>query len=106
VLYTTETLPGKSIREGEILFFSAIAGANVLRDMREAITNVVGGAMRRYEYLTEKTIQRALDGLAAKAKEKGYDGVAGVRLEHQHIVAGSISVTVYGTAFHFVTDKG
>ena len=74
--------------------------------MREAITNIVGGAMRRYEYLTERTIERALDGLAAKAKANGYDGVVSVRLEHQQIVAGSISVTVYGTAFHFVTDKG
>jgi uncharacterized protein YbjQ (UPF0145 family) len=106
VLYTTESLCGRTIREGEIVAFSAVSGANVLRDMREAITNVIGGAMRRYEYLTEKTIERALDGLAAKAKAKGYDGVAGVRLEHQHIVAGSIAVTVYGTAFHFVPDKG
>lgn len=105
MLYTTCALSGRAIREGEIVTFSAVSGANVLRDMREAITNILGGIMRRYEYVTERTVERALEGLAAKAKDKGYDGVVGVRLEHQHIVAGSIAVTAYGTAFHFVHNK-
>jgi uncharacterized protein YbjQ (UPF0145 family) len=105
MLYTAEQLSGRTIREGELVFASAISGANILRDIREAITNVLGGEMRRYEFVTEFTVQRALDSLAAKAEAKGYDGVSAVRLEHQHIVAGSISVTAYGTAFHFVTEN-
>ena len=42
-LVTTETIE-EPVRHGELIYACAVSGANVLRDMREAITNTIGGA--------------------------------------------------------------
>lgn len=99
-LVTTETISDGPIRHGEVLFASAVSGANILRDMREAITNTLGGRMTRYESLIDATIERALGSLSERAAAKGYDGVVAVRVSHPVITDGAIEVVVTGTGFH------
>ncbi len=101
-LVTTDTISDGPIRHGEIVYAMAVSGANVLRDMREAITNTIGGHMTHYETLVDRTIQRALDLLAERAREKGYDGVLAIRVSHPVITDGAVEVVVTGTGFHFV----
>jgi uncharacterized protein YbjQ (UPF0145 family) len=100
-LVTTETVSDGPVRHGEALFACAVSGANVLRDLREAITNTIGGEMTRYEALLDRTIARALTNLAARAREKGYDGVLAVRISHPVITHGAVEVVVTGTGFWF-----
>jgi uncharacterized protein YbjQ (UPF0145 family) len=100
-LVTTDTLPGVAIEQGEILYSVAVSGANILRDMREAITNTIGGQMTRYEALLEQTIARVLESLAEKAKAQGYDGVLAVRLSHPVITDGAVEVVATGTGFRY-----
>lgn len=100
-LVTTETISEGPIRHGEALFACAVSGANIIRDMREAITNTIGGQMSRYEALLDKTITRALDQLTERAREKGYDGVLAVRVSHPVITNGAVEVVVFGTGFWF-----
>jgi uncharacterized protein YbjQ (UPF0145 family) len=102
-LHTLERLAGRDVREGEVLFAVAVSAANILRDIREHITNTLGGHMTRYEGLAEATIARALAALEQKAKDRGYDGVLGVRISHPKIAEGAMEVVVYGTGFHYVT---
>lgn len=99
-LATTETVD-RPIERGEIVYAVAISGANILRDMREAVVNTIGGHMTRYEALLDKTIARALDGLSERAREKGYDGVLGIRVTHPYITNGAIEVVVTGTGFKY-----
>src|SRR5262245_54175163 len=99
-LLTSETVDG-AIERGEVVYAVAVSGANILRDMREAIVNTIGGRMTKYEALLDQTIARALGDLAERARAKGYDGVLGVRIAHPTITAGAIAVTVSGTGFHF-----
>ncbi|MCB1511765.1 MAG: heavy metal-binding domain-containing protein [Hyphomicrobiaceae bacterium] len=96
-MVSTETINGEAITHGELFFFCAVSGANVLRDMREAITNTLGGKMTRYEALLDRTIDRALDQLSERARSKGYDAVIAVRVSHPEIVQGAIEVVVTGT---------
>lgn len=103
-LFTVEQLSGRSIEEGPMLFAVAVAAANILRDIREHITNTLGGRMSRYEELAEGTLARALADLEAKARAGGFDGVVGVRIDHPKIADGGVSVVVYGTPFRYV-DK-
>ncbi|MDX2265884.1 MAG: heavy metal-binding domain-containing protein [Hyphomicrobiales bacterium] len=105
MLYTVDQLSGRPIREGELLTASAVGASNIVRDVREILTNTFGGRMRRYESLVENSADAALAALAAKAKAKGYDGVVAVRLASPSIVDGSAAVLAYGTAFHFVSEK-
>jgi uncharacterized protein YbjQ (UPF0145 family) len=100
LLLTSEGVD-RPVSRGEIVYAVAISGANILRDMREAVVNTLGGHMTKYEALLDKTIARALDGLAARARQKGYDGVLGIRISHPHITDGALEVVVSGTGFKF-----
>jgi len=99
-LVTSETVD-RPIERGEIVYAVAISGANILRDMREAVVNTIGGHMTKYEALLDKTIARALDGLSERARGKGYDGVIGIRITHPYITSGAIEVVVTGTGFRY-----
>jgi uncharacterized protein YbjQ (UPF0145 family) len=103
-LLTSETVDAP-IERGEMVHAVAVSGANILRDMREAVVNTIGGHMTKYEALLDATIARALEGLAARARAKGYDGVLAVRIAHPTITAGAIAVTVSGTGFR-LTGRG
>ncbi|SRR6056297_2147457 len=96
-MVTTETLGETGMRHGGLLHASAVSGANVLRDLREAVTNTIGGKMLRYEKLLSLTIDRALDGLEERAMAEGYDAVVAVRISHPVITEGAIEVVVTGT---------
>lgn len=104
MLYTVDQLSGRRIREGELLTVSVVRGANILRDIREMITNTLGGRMKRYETVTNQSLDQAIETLADKAKAKGYDGVVAVRIAPPHIVDGCVAIVIYGTAFNFVNE--
>jgi uncharacterized protein YbjQ (UPF0145 family) len=99
-LVTTETISDGPVRHGEMLFACAVSGANIIRDMREAVVNTIGGRMTKYEALLDQTIARALDELTARARAKGYDGVLAVRISHPVITNGAVEVVVSGTGFN------
>jgi uncharacterized protein YbjQ (UPF0145 family) len=99
-LVTSETVD-RPVTRGELVYAVAISGANILRDMREAVINTIGGRMTKYEALLDQTIARALEALAERARARGYDGVLGVRIAHPTITNGAIAVTVSGTGFRF-----
>ncbi len=103
-LYTVGQFTSRKIQEGELMWVAAVNAANILRDIREMITNLLGGKMTRYERVMDQTLGRALDELDAKAIAKGYDGCLAVRISHPRIVDGAVEIFVYGTAFHFVAD--
>lgn len=104
VLYTADRLSDRKVKEGELIWVSVVNAANILRDIREMITNTFGGKMRRYERLMDATLERALTDLEAKAKAKGYDGCLAVRISHPRLADGACEIFVYGTAFNFVPD--
>ncbi len=100
-LVTTDRIDDTEIVTGEIVCAVAVSGANIVRDMREAIVNTIGGRMTRYEALIDMTIARALETLKARAAEQGYDGVLAVRLSHPMITNGAVEVVATGTGFRY-----
>ena len=62
---TSETIADRPIEQGEMVYACAVSGANILRDMREAVVNTIGGHMTKYEALLDQTIARALEVLVA-----------------------------------------
>jgi uncharacterized protein YbjQ (UPF0145 family) len=100
-LLTTDAVGERPIERGEIVYAVAISGANILRDIREAIINTIGGRMTKYEALLDKTIARALDSLGERARAQGYDGVLGIRISHPYITSGAIEVVAAGTGFKY-----
>ena len=104
-LVTSDTVPDRPIEQGEMVYACAVSGANILRDMREAVINTIGGHMTKYEALLDQTIARALGVLSERAREQGYDGVLGIRISHPTITSGAIEVVVAGTGFRFRGPK-
>ena len=96
-IVTTDTLGSTPIRHGAALHATAVSGANVLRDLREAVTNTLGCKMLRYEKLLNSTIERALDTLEERAIAAGYQAVVGLRISHPVITDGAIEIVAIGT---------
>jgi uncharacterized protein YbjQ (UPF0145 family) len=94
------------VQRGEMVYAVAVTGANIIRDMREAIINTIGGHMTKYETVLEQTMERALTTLSDRAREQGYDGVLGVRVSHPTITGGAIAVVVAGTGFRYASRTG
>lgn len=96
-IVTTDTLGATPIRHGTAVHATAVSGANVLRDLREAVTNTLGGKMLRYEKLLNLTIDRALDTLEERAVAAGYHAVVGLRISHPVITDGAVEIVAIGT---------
>ena len=100
-LLTTDTVTDRQVKTGNLVQACAVSGANIVRDLRETITNTIGGHMVRYERLLDETIKRALANLGDRAAAAGYDGVLSVRISHPTITQGAIEVVVAGTGFNY-----
>ncbi|MCB0114848.1 MAG: heavy metal-binding domain-containing protein [Caldilineaceae bacterium] len=87
------------VEVGELLVAVTVYAANVVRDVRENIRNLIGGRMTHYEALIQTAVEQALADLDRKAKDKGYDGVIGVKISHPTVVDGGVEVVVYGNGF-------
>ena len=99
MLITLDHLPNQEIEVGELLTAVVVNAANVVKDIRENIRNLVGGRMLHYEKLIDDDVGSALRELEQKAQAKGYDGVIGVRISHPTVVEGGVEVVVYGNGF-------
>ncbi len=84
---------------GELLVVVVVYAANIVKDVRENIRNLVGGRMSHYESLISKAIEQGLADLEEKASAKGYDGVLGVKISHPLVVDGGVEVIIYGNGY-------
>jgi uncharacterized protein YbjQ (UPF0145 family) len=101
VLIALDTLPDRPVEVGELITVVHVSAANVVRDIRENIRNLVGGRMLHYEALVQSSLDIALRELDTRALERGYDGVVGVKISHPKVVDGAVEVIVYGNAFRW-----
>lgn len=101
MLISSEQPPQSNVEMGELLTVVVVRAANVVRDIRENIRNLVGGRMTHYEALIEEAVTTALNELDEKAKARGYEGVIGVKISHPVVVDGAVEVVVYGNGFRY-----
>ena len=102
MLIALDSHPTAQIELGELLTVVHVKAANVVKDIRENIRNLVGGSMTHYEALIRDAVNAALAELDAQAQAKGYDGVIGVKIANPVVVEGGVEVVVYGNAFRVV----
>mgnify|MGYP000750366440 CR=1 FL=1 len=87
------------VEVGELLTVVVVKSANILKDIRSNIKDLVGGRMIHYEKLIQDAVDTALQELEQKAKDRGYDGVLGVKIVSPTVVIGGAEVVVYGNGF-------
>ena len=99
MLISLDQVHKQDVEIGELLTVVVVAAANVIKDIRENIRNLVGGRMTHYEKMIDDAVNQALQDLEQKAKDRGYDGVVGVKIANPTVVEGAIEVIVYGNGF-------
>ncbi len=105
MLIAMDCHPNAQIELGELLTVVNVSAANVVKDIRENIRNLVGGRMSHYEVLVANAVNSALAELDEKAQALGYDGVIGVKISHPSLVEGGVEVVVYGNGFRYVKQS-
>jgi uncharacterized protein YbjQ (UPF0145 family) len=101
MLISLDVSPDKEVELGELLTVVVVYAANVVKDIRENIRNLIGGRMVHYERLIDQAINTALSELEQKARDRGYDGVIGVKITNTKIVEGGVEVVIYGNGFRY-----
>jgi uncharacterized protein YbjQ (UPF0145 family) len=99
LLSTTETVPGKAIRE----FFGVVSGSTVRakhigKDIMAGLKNIVGGELKGYTELLQEARQEALERMIAQAQSVGANAVVNVRFSTSNITQGAAELFAYGTA--------
>lgn len=95
----------EDVEVGELLVVAVVYAANIVKDIRERIRNLVGGRMSQYERLIEHAIEQGLADLKQKARSQGYDGVCGVKFSHPSVVDGGVEIVVYGNGYRLTSGK-
>ena len=101
MLISLDHVHNQEVEIGELLTVVVVLAANVIKDIRENIRNLVGGRMSHYEKMIEDAVNEAMENLDKKAKERGYDGVLGVKIANPTVVEGAIEIIAYGNGFKY-----
>ena len=84
----------------------AIMGANLVRDMLAAISDVVGGRASAYEEVLLRGRHVAVREMAEEADRMGADAVVGISLAYESVGDSMLLVCVSGTAVRLVDQTG
>lgn len=104
MLIVIDHLHNQEIEVGELLTAVVVKATNAFKDIIEGLKDTVGGRMRIYEELIQDAVDTALKELNQKAKDRGYDGVIGIKIASPTIAKGGAEVVVYGNGFRFKTE--
>ncbi len=99
IITTTPSIEGKPVREYlGIVAGEAVLGANIVKDLFAAVTDVVGGRSAAYENELVRARQIAIKEMEEEATRLGANAVVGVDVDYEVIRQGMLLVTAAGTA--------
>ena len=96
---TTPSIEGKPAREYlGIVAGEAVLGANIVKDLFAAVTDIVGGRSGAYENELINARRIAIKEMEDEAARLGANAVVGVDLDYEVVRQGMLIVTAAGTA--------
>ena len=96
---TTETIPGREIRESVgVVTGNVVQAKHIGRDIMAGLKSIVGGEIRGYTEMLNEARDIAIGRLVENAKQKNADAVVGIRYTTSSIMDGSSEILVFGTA--------
>ena len=99
ILVTTETVPGKTIKETlGLVRGNTIRARHVGQDIKAAFRNLIGGEVVEYTKLMAESREQALDRMVAAAQELNADAILSMRFSTSMIMGGAAELLAYGTA--------
>lgn len=110
-VHDLKSFPGISGAGAEIVIAETVIAADYFKSFVARIRNILGGELRSYRSLVERTRRQAVVRLREQARSAGYSAVANIRLECPSISldktgkgAVMVSVLAWGTAYHAQTS--
>lgn len=104
IVSTTNTIDGQQVKEYlGVVVGEAILGANIFRDIRAGIRDIVGGRSSAYEEELRKARQIALEEMKDEAAALGANAILGVDIDYESMgqSGGMLMVTMSGTAVRY-----
>ncbi|NOZ08913.1 MAG: YbjQ family protein [FCB group bacterium] len=99
IVSTTETIPGKEIKESlGVAMGNVVRAKHIGKDILAGLKGIVGGEIRQYTELMADARDEALKRMTADAKAKGADAVINVRFVTSMIARTMSELLAYGTA--------
>lgn len=96
---TTETIPGREIRESVgVVTGNVVQAKHIGRDIMAGLKSIVGGEIRGYTEMLNEARDIAIGRLVENAKQKNADAIVGIRFTTSSIMDGSSEILVFGTA--------
>lgn len=101
LITTTENIPGKEYEVIGEVFGLTTQSKNMIKDFGAGLKSMVGGEIRSYTQMLQKSREQALERLRQEAVEKGADAIVMMRFDSGTIGGDMQSVVAYGTAVKF-----
>lgn len=99
LILTTETIPGKGIKEIKgLVKGSTVRCKNIGKDITSSFKNLVGGEMTSYTEMLTEAKQIAIGRMVDEAETLGANAIIGMRLVSSSLTAGAAEMVAYGTA--------
>ena len=96
---TTETLPGREVKEIlGVVFGSCVQMKHLGKDLRAMGRNVMGGESKAYTELIEEARRTSMQRMIDDAKKLGADAVIGMRYATAQTMQGAAELIAFGTA--------
>jgi uncharacterized protein YbjQ (UPF0145 family) len=95
---TTETIPGREIKEVlGIVFGSCVQTKHLGKDIGAGFRSVIGGEAKGYTELMEEARRTAMQRMIDDAKKIGADAIIGMRYATAQTMHGAAELIAFGT---------
>jgi uncharacterized protein YbjQ (UPF0145 family) len=99
IVVTTETVPGRTIREAVgLVRGNTIRARHVGRDIMAGLRNLAGGEVREYTKLMAESREQAIDRMVDEAEQLGADAIVAVRFTTSMVMSTAAEILCFGTA--------
>lgn len=104
IVVTTENIPGHKYEVIGDVFGVTTQSKNVMSDFGANLKSMIGGEVKAYTKMLQRSRKVALERLREEAKTMGADAVVMMRFDSGSIGTDMQSVVAYGTAVKLVDE--
>ncbi len=99
IIVTTETVPGKEIKELKgFVRGSTVQAKHIGKDIVAGLKTIIGGEISEYSELMEEARQSAINRMINEANKLGANAIVTVRFETSAVMQNASEIIAYGTA--------
>ena len=100
-VYTIDVLPGADYLPLGLVQGSCIQTKHLGTDIGQSLKSMVGGELKGYSEMLEKSRETAMQRMVAQAAAMGADAIVGVRISSAAVMPNAAEILCYGTAIRF-----